>query len=241
MIGLTLYSSWPLERFLDECNELLNQEVSSFTPYLLINKARILQHTGRLKEAYELCLKSKHEFSPTLAHIYVYCLSQLNALCYGSLSFEEAIIARAYPFIDFSLFKDSNVIHGPHSEEDVWYIQGQEIHSTKYRELLYQNPCLDLKAAMYINHQGQVELLSPLRTRALQLLIASSTMGCSLMQMADKLFIDENLEFKCLTKRVQDIISQLMKIGFPITRHEKRFYFDIKNYNAHIILPRGLS
>lgn len=239
IIGLILYSNWPLEKFLKECDELLDKSVSCFTPYLLINKVRILQHMGKLKEAYELCLQSKDEFTPTLAHIYVYCLSQINALCYDSLPLEEAIIVRAYPFIDFSLFKDSNVIHTDSTDEDTWFIQNQKITSAKYKEIPSHTPCLDLKAALYINHAGQIELLSPLRTQALQLLIGSSTMGCSFMQLAEKLFIEENLEFKCLTKRVQDIISQLIKIGFPITRKEKRVYFNINNYHSSIILPRG--
>lgn len=239
VIGLILYSTWPLEKFLPECNELLNSTPTSFTPYLLVNKVRILQHMGKLKEAYELCLKAKEEFSPSLPHIYVYCLSQINALCYDSLSFEEAIIVRAYPFIDFSLFKDGNIIHkNKETNNDVWFIEEQRITSSQYEKISNQYPCLDLKSAVYINHQGQIELLSPLRTKALELLIASSTMGCSLMQLAEKLFSEENLEFKCLTKRVQDIVGQLIKMGFPIIRREKRFYFDVLNYQTRIILPK---
>lgn len=238
VITLIMSSTWPLEKFLKECDELIAQPENHMAPFLLLSKVRILQNSGKLKEAYELCTQIKDEFPPSAFRYYVYYISQLNALCYNTLPFTDSILVRAYPFVDFSLYKDSNKIHGHNLDHDVWHIGNNKIESRKYEDIPSQAPCLDLTAALVALPQGKVELLSPLRTHALKLLIGSSTLGCSPMQLTEKLFMNEQIDFQYLIKRVEDVVSQLMKLGFPIYRKEKRLYFDLENYNNTIILPR---
>ncbi len=238
VITLIMNSTWPLEKFLKECDHLIAQPENHMAPFLLLSKVRILQNAGKLKEAYELCNQIKDDFPPSAFRYYVYYISQLNALCYDILSFTDSILVRAYPFVDFSLYKDSNKIHGHNLDLDVWHIANKKISSQKYEDIPSQAPCLDLKAALVVLPQGKVELLSPLRTQVLKLLLGSSTLGCTPMQLTEKLFLNESIDFKYLIKRMEDVVSQLIKLGFPIYRKEKRLYFDFESYNSTIILPR---
>lgn len=99
------------------------------------------------------------------------------------------------------------------------------------------NNTLDLCSGLRIVNQKVVDIIPRKRVQILMILISRGEHGSNIFEITDYVFKDENIPFKAKYLRTQELITQLKKSGFPITRKNKLIFINFSKFDTSIILP----
>lgn len=138
---------------------------------------------------------------------------------------------------EFNYFKSEN------SSNKCWRINinRNEIALEDYNELVHESNYLDLYSGIFYNNQNKKILLPDIRTKILTILIGCSSFGAHKVLLTDLLFEGQVYYYSSAKLRVKNLIHQLNKLGFSITRKDNRYYFDFNLTNFDIIIPANLE
>jgi hypothetical protein len=257
-----LSNKYEAKAFLTEIDQKISTNtVEFYNSYYRLLKAKILINSYKFKEATEILLKLKEDITIEHLNISLDIYATLEKTCVGILPLEDQILVRTYPTHESSTYSMGNLfyksdeshsfkfdMHLPerenlsikldHDKMDSWLINRNKISPINYKKVNLED-FLDLRVGILKEGQAPLLILSSLRTKALMGIIGSSRVGISIFQLANIIFSDENLSIDTIILRTQDIITQLQKLKFPITRNAWKVYFDLNKVSYPIILPRN--
>lgn len=119
---------------------------------------------------------------------------------------------------------------------ELWLIAAGEIFSGDDVDMTCVRPTLDLRSGAWLK-SGRRRFLGRTRSVALMTIVASGAKGANELLLSERLYRHERISLSNAVERAQNVVTQLKRLGFPIVRNKRRFYFDFKKSRDRILLP----
>lgn len=172
------------------------------------------------------------------------CLSLENDIslhCYPSFNSYSHISGNRFFPAKYKIAK-SFINHLPYLEKKIfqkkekfWLIEDNTLQSYKISKKFYEKEqYIDLVSGI-IKTQGKIVSLGKARSAALVAIISTGGEGANEYLMSDVIYPGENVSHQYLFSRVQDLVTQLQKLGLPVFRQERKIFFNFKK-NKHSVL-----
>lgn len=120
---------------------------------------------------------------------------------------------------------------------DVWLIADGRLEAAGEVEGMRRRATLDLRFGHWKKSHRQ-HFLGRIRSLALMTIAASGSFGASEVLLAERLYEEERIALSSAIDRAQNVVTQLKRMGFPILRRNRRFFFDFAKNSDRILLPR---
>lgn len=162
------------------------------------------------------------------------------------VSIEDKIFLRCSPQkskVSRNLGSEFDYFKSNFQSNKCWKINSKknEITLEKYDEIVPENNYLDLYSGIFYTNQNKKVLLSDIRTKILIILIGCSNFGAHKVLLTDLLFEGQVYYYNSAKLRVKNLIHQLNKLGFKITRKDNKYYFDFNAIDFDILIPANLE
>lgn len=124
------------------------------------------------------------------------------------------------------------------SMTDHWLIDNNSITNSQNTFGEEKLNILNLATGLYVNSKGKVTFLGEKKSTALMIIISTGSFGASDFLLAERVYAEENISQKTACQRIQDLITQLKKIGFPLLRSNRKIYFIFDENINKVLIPK---